>query len=50
MMFEAIHRAGGRCDLYAVDGGGHGMTAWDSNPTQARYRADLVQWLAKIVN
>jgi alpha-L-fucosidase 2 len=49
VMFEAIHRAGGRCDLYAVDGGGHGMTDWDRNPTQARYRDYLAQWLAEVV-
>jgi acetyl esterase len=49
MMFEAIHRAGGRCDLSAVDGGGHGMAGWDRNPAQAGYRADLVRWLAKVV-
>lgn len=49
-MFEAIHRAGGRCDLHAVDGGGHGMTAWDRNPAQAGYRDDLVRWLVKVVS
>jgi acetyl esterase len=50
VMFEAIHRAGGRCELFAVDGGGHGMTAWDRNPAQAGYRDYLLQWLVKVVN
>ena len=48
VMFEAIHREGGRCDLYAVDGGGHGMSGWDGNPTQAGYRAYLVRWLSRV--
>jgi alpha-L-fucosidase 2 len=50
VMFEAIRRAAGRCDLYAVDGGGHGMTAWDRNAAQAGYRDYLVRWLVNVVS
>jgi alpha-L-fucosidase 2 len=48
-MYEAMKKAGARCDLYAVDGGGHGMGGWDKNPAQSAYQAYLIDWLNKNV-
>jgi alpha-L-fucosidase 2 len=48
LMFESIRRAGGRCEIYAVDGGGHGITGWDRNPSQSGYRGYLIQWLERV--
>jgi acetyl esterase len=43
---RAIRRAGGACDLVAVNGGTHGLGRWESAGL-ATYKRLLVDWLAK---
>jgi acetyl esterase len=45
LMFEAMRAAGARSDLIVIDGGGHGMGSWDAQPTQASYRAKMLEWI-----
>lgn len=39
--------AGVSCELYRVDGGGHGLRWWDSQPG---YKTELTRWLAAALN
>ena len=43
-MCEAIQKAGGGCELYAVKGGGHGMRWWESERLTA-YKHVMTDWL-----
>ena len=44
-MCEALHTAGASCQLYPVDGGGHGLLWWESTPDATAYKQVLVRWL-----
>ena len=37
-MLEIMKKAGARCELIRVEGGGHGFGAWDKDPAMAGYR------------
>lgn len=45
MMCEAMKRAGNRCEVYTVEGGAHGVGAWEKNPEQQEYKRKMVEWL-----
>jgi acetyl esterase len=45
-MCDAIHAAGGQCELYPVKGGGHGVRWWESVHLTA-YKHVMVDWLEK---
>jgi len=46
-MCDRMQAAGASCELYAVNGGGHGMRWWESlHPDEARgYKRKMVEWL-----
>jgi len=44
-MCEAMRTAGASCELYPVDGGGHGLRWWESVPGQTSYKPVLIRWL-----
>ncbi|MBM3775436.1 MAG: alpha/beta hydrolase [Acidobacteria bacterium] len=46
-MCEAMKKAGARCELIGIEGGGHGFGAWDKDPAMSHYRARLSEWLAR---
>jgi alpha-L-fucosidase 2 len=47
-MCEAIKKAGSKCDLISVQGGGHGMTNWEKvESQQLQWKPQLVAWLKK---
>ncbi len=47
-MCDAIHKAGGKCDLISVEGGGHGMTNWEKvEAQQLQWKPQLIAWLRK---
>jgi alpha-L-fucosidase 2 len=48
-MQEAMVAAGARCDLIAVDHGGHGFGSWDNDPKMATYRPRMVEWLKSVL-
>ena len=43
---KALNDAGAKCDLYAVEGAGHGMRGWDSLRLTA-YKPYMINWLRK---
>ena len=48
LMCEAMHKVGARCDVITVEAGGHGMGSW-KDPDQQHYKAEMVEWLKKIL-
>lgn len=44
-MCEKLKAAGGRCELYTVEGGGHGMGGWEKEPNMQAYKVKVVEWL-----
>lgn len=43
---EAMHKAGGKCDIITVKAGGHGMNSW-KQPEQQHWKPEMVEWLRK---
>lgn len=48
-MLEAMTKAGARCELIRVEGGGHGYGAWDREPAMSGYRQRMFDWLARTI-
>ena len=48
LMCGAMHKVGARCDVITVEAGGHGMGSW-KDPDQQHYKAEMVEWLKKIL-
>lgn len=47
-MCARIRAEGASCDLYPVEGAGHGVRWWESNPAMARrYKQEMVRWLER---
>lgn len=45
-MCARVRAAGASCELYPVQGAGHGMRWWESNPALSRpYKGEMVRWL-----
>lgn len=45
-MWRRMLQAGAACELYPVEGGGHGMKLWEASPQRAaKYKHKLVRWL-----
>lgn len=42
---DAVHTAGASCELYPVDGGGHGLLWWESTPDATAYKQVMIRWL-----
>jgi alpha-L-fucosidase 2 len=46
-MRDRMKQAGASCDLYTVEGGGHGMSGWEKDPKLQTYKAEMIRWLKK---
>ncbi len=44
-MCDALRTAGASCELYPVEGGGHGMLWWESTLDTTAYKQRMVRWL-----
>ena len=45
-MCSRMRQAGASCEVYPVEGGGHGIRRWESSPKLAAgYKDKLIQWL-----
>lgn len=45
-MCNRMHQAGATCELYPVEGGGHGIQWWESSPKlAAAYKGKMIEWL-----
>ena len=45
LMCDAMKKAGARCEIITVEGGGHG--GWDKDPVMQRYQQSMMEWLKK---
>ena len=43
---DRLHAAGGKCELYKIKDGGHGLKRWEADK-QTKYKEHMVKWLAK---
>jgi acetyl esterase len=49
-MCSRMREAGAKCDLFPVEGAGHGIRWWESNPAfAAPYKREIVRWLRESV-
>jgi acetyl esterase len=47
-MCSRMRQAGASCEVYPVEGGGHGIRWWESSPKlAAAYKDKLIQWLTQ---
>ena len=44
-MCQAMKKAGARCELYTVEGAGHGVGGWEKNPAFQSYKTKMIEWL-----
>ncbi len=44
-MCEAMARAGASCELYTVEGGGHGVNGWEKSPSFQGYKKRMTDWV-----
>jgi len=44
-MCDALQGAGGSCEIYPVNGGGHGLRWWESERGLTGYKKAMVKWL-----
>ncbi len=44
-MCHALNNAGANCELFKVDGGGHGLRYWEPNKSMTAYKAEMIKWL-----
>jgi len=45
---DAMHQAGAKCDVYKVEGGGHGLRWWEPSESMMSYKAEMVRWLKNL--
>jgi alpha-L-fucosidase 2 len=48
-MCEKMHAAGGRCELYPVEGAGHGIRWWEAAGATG-YKERMMAWLEKVMS
>ncbi len=44
-MCEKMRAAGASCEVFTVEGAGHGVENWERNPEYHAYKAKMVEWL-----
>ena len=49
-MCKRMREAGASCEVYAVDGAGHGIRWWESYSRFAGYKQKMVEWLQQRLN
>jgi len=49
-MCEAMRIAGASCEIYPVNGGGHGLRWWESERDMTGYKRVMIRWLDSKVN
>jgi acetyl esterase/lipase len=46
-MCDKMRAAGNRCEVFAVEGAGHGVGGWEKNPAHQAYKQKMVEWLKR---
>jgi acetyl esterase/lipase len=49
-MCETMRAAGNRCELFTVEGAGHGVGGWEKDPAFQGYKQKMVEWLKQTLN
>ncbi len=44
-MCAAMRTAGASCEVFVVEGGGHGVGSWEKEPAHQAYKRKMVEWL-----
>jgi acetyl esterase len=44
-MCQSMEKAGASCELYTVEGAGHGVGSWENETRWQAYKAKMVEWL-----
>ena len=44
-MCESMRQAGASCEIFTVDGGGHGVGNWEKTPAFQAYKERMIDWL-----
>jgi acetyl esterase/lipase len=44
-MCDKMRAAGNRCELFPVEGAGHGVGGWEKTPAFQSYKQKMVDWL-----
>lgn len=47
MMRDRMKQAGAACELFTVEGGGHGMLGWEKDPKLQAHKEAVIAWLKK---
>jgi dipeptidyl aminopeptidase/acylaminoacyl peptidase len=45
-MCAALQASGAACELYRVDGAGHGIQWWNGRPDLTAYKQHMMRWLS----
>lgn len=45
VMCDEMKKVGSTCEVFSVEGGVHGMSNWEKNPSQHAYKAKMIEWL-----
>jgi acetyl esterase len=48
-MCARMKQAGSQCEIYAVEGGRHGMVGWENNPAFQGYKQKVTDWLRQVM-
>ena len=49
-MCEKMKQVGGSCELFTVEGAGHGVGGWEKDPAFQAYKEKMVEWLRKALD
>jgi alpha-L-fucosidase 2 len=44
-MCSGMNEAGASCELFTVEGGGHGVENWEKSPAHQTYKTKMIDWL-----
>jgi alpha-L-fucosidase 2 len=48
-MLEKLKGAGVPCELFTVEGAGHGVGGWEKDPKFQEYKTKMVTWLKQVL-
>ena len=49
-MCEKMKAAGDSCEVFTVEGAGHGMGSWEKAPAYQAYKSKMIEWLKEQLN
>ena len=49
-MCERMKAVGNTCEVFTVEGGGHGIGGWEKAPAFQKYKAKMIEWLLSLLS